>query len=57
MTMTDDERWLFTASDDGCTEALLMAHGFALEFTDGIVSAGLATPKPNARLEQKRSPA
>jgi hypothetical protein len=44
--MTDDERRLLTllvASDDGCTEAILMAHGFALELIDGIVSAGLAT--------------
>jgi hypothetical protein len=44
--MTADERQLLallTASDDGCTEAILLAHGFALELIDSIVSAGLAT--------------
>jgi hypothetical protein len=44
--MTDETRRmleLLAASNDGCTEAILMAHGFALEFLDGIVSAGLAT--------------
>jgi hypothetical protein len=44
--MTDDERWLLellAASYDGCTEAILLAHGFALDLIDGIVSAGLAT--------------
>jgi hypothetical protein len=44
--MTDDERWLLellAASDDGCTEAILLAHGIELELIDGIVSAGLAT--------------
>jgi hypothetical protein len=43
---TDDERWLLellAASYDGCTEAILLAHGFALDLIDGIVSAGLAT--------------
>jgi hypothetical protein len=44
--MNADERRLLellAASDDGCTEALLMAHGFALELIDGIVIVGLAT--------------
>jgi hypothetical protein len=36
---------LLAASDDGCTEALLMAHGFALELIDSIEFAGLATAK------------
>jgi hypothetical protein len=44
--MTADERrlleWL-AASDDGSTEAILLAHGIALELIDAIVSAGLAT--------------
>jgi hypothetical protein len=46
--MNGDERpllELLAASDDGCTEALLMAHGFALELIDGIVIVGLATTK------------
>jgi hypothetical protein len=44
--MTDDERRLLellAASDDGCTEAILLAHGIAAELIDGIVTAGLAT--------------
>ena len=41
--MNADERRLLAASDDGCTEALLMAHGFGLELLDGIVIVGLAT--------------
>jgi hypothetical protein len=44
--MIDDERRmlaLLAASDDGCTEAILLAHGFAVDLIDGIVSAGLAT--------------
>jgi hypothetical protein len=44
--MTADEHRmlaLLAASDDGCTEAILLAHGLALELIDGIVSAGLAT--------------
>jgi hypothetical protein len=44
--MTDETRRLLellAASDDGCTEAILLAHGIAAELIDGIVSAGLAT--------------
>jgi hypothetical protein len=44
--MTADERRLLdllAASDDGCTEAILLAHGFARELIDSFVSAGLAT--------------
>ena len=50
--MTDDERRtleLLAASDDGCTEAILLAHGIALELIDGIVSAGLATATAEPR--------
>ena len=36
---------LLAASDDGCSEALLMAHGFALELIDGVIIVGLATAK------------
>jgi len=46
--MTDDERRLLdllSASDDGCTDALLRAHGFTLEVIINIVSTGLATAK------------
>jgi hypothetical protein len=33
---------LLVASDDGITEALLLAHGFGLEVIVGVVRAGLA---------------
>ncbi len=36
---------LLAARDDGCTETLLMAHGFALELIDGIVIVRLARAK------------
>ena len=45
-SMTADERRmleLLAASDDGCTEAILLAHGFALNLIDSFVSAGFAT--------------
>jgi hypothetical protein len=46
--MNVDERRLLkllAASDDGCSEAVLMAHGFGLELLDGVVVVGLATAK------------
>ena len=55
--MTDDERRLLAllaASDDGCTEAILLAHCIALELIDGIVSAGLATPTAERRFAAGR---
>jgi hypothetical protein len=36
---------LLAASDGGCTDALLQAHGFALDLMVGLVRAGLATAK------------
>jgi hypothetical protein len=36
---------LLAASEDGCSEAVLMAHGFGLELLDGVVIVGLATAK------------
>jgi hypothetical protein len=44
--MSADERRLLellAAAEDGCTDALLMAHGFALEVIFNVVKAGLAT--------------
>jgi len=44
--MTDDERHLLellAASDDGATDALLVAHGFTAELVVGVVRVGLAT--------------
>jgi hypothetical protein len=55
--MTDDERRLLemlAASDDGCTEAILLAHGIALELIDGIVSAGLATATADRAAREAR---
>jgi hypothetical protein len=46
--MTADERRLLellAASDDGCTDALLRAHGFTLEVIIKVASTGLATAK------------
>jgi hypothetical protein len=36
---------------DGCTEAIMIAHGFAIDMMVGLVNAGLAT----ASSEQMRS--
>ena len=47
--MTGDERRLLellAASDDGCTDALLSAHGFKLDVLISIVSAEFATVTP-----------
>jgi hypothetical protein len=47
--MTADERRmleLLAASEDGCTDALLTAHGFKLDVLISIVSARLATATP-----------
>ena len=44
--MTADEcrmLQLLEAAEDGCTDALLMAHGIALEVIFNVVKAGLAT--------------
>jgi hypothetical protein len=46
--VTRDERALLellAASADGCTDALLRAHGFSLEVIINVVSTRLATPK------------
>jgi hypothetical protein len=48
-TPTVDERRrlleLLSESEDGCTDALLQAHGFKLDVLISIVSAELATAK------------
>jgi hypothetical protein len=44
--MTADERRLLdllAGAEDGCTDALLFTHGFALEVVFNLVKAGLAT--------------
>jgi hypothetical protein len=34
---------LLTGSTDGCTEAILLAHGFTVDMLAGLIRAGLAT--------------
>ena len=34
---------LLAASSDGCTEAIILAHGFTTDFLVDLVRAGLAT--------------
>jgi len=34
---------LLAASPDGCTEAIILAHGFTTDFLVGLICAGLAT--------------
>jgi hypothetical protein len=34
---------MLTRSPDGCTEAILLAHGFKIEMLAGLVLGGLAT--------------
>jgi hypothetical protein len=44
--MRDERRRLLellVASDEGCTESLLLAQGFALELIESIEDAGLVT--------------
>jgi hypothetical protein len=36
---------LFAASLDGCTEAIMLAHGFTVEQMVELIHAGLATAK------------
>jgi hypothetical protein len=33
---------------DGCTEALMMAYGFSVDFLAGLVTDGLITAEPRA---------
>ena len=46
-TVTADERRLLEllATSDGCTDALLAAHGFKLDTMVEVVRAGLATAR------------
>jgi hypothetical protein len=34
---------LLAGSTDGCTEAILLAHGFTVDMLAGLIRAGLAT--------------
>jgi hypothetical protein len=37
---------LLASNADGCTEAIMLAHGFTVEFLIDMVRAGLATAQP-----------
>jgi hypothetical protein len=37
---------LLEASIDGCTEAIMLAHGFSIDMMVELINAGLATAKP-----------
>jgi hypothetical protein len=55
---TADERRLLellAASEDGATEALVAAHGFAAELVVGLVRAGLATAKAEQTFAARRA--
>ena len=52
-SMTDEERQLLeliAASDDGCTDVLLLAHGLPIEMIAEVVRAGLAVVHPGRLL-------
>jgi hypothetical protein len=36
---------LLAASRDGCTEAIMLAHGFSIDMMVELINAGLATAK------------
>jgi hypothetical protein len=36
---------LLAGSRDGCTEAIMLAHGFSIEMLVELINAGLATAK------------
>ena len=46
---------LLEASLDGCTEAIMLAHGFKIELLVELVQAGLATASTEQMLASGRS--
>ena len=46
---------LLAASPDGCTESILLAHGFTLEFIVDLVRTGLATAETEHVLAGSRA--
>jgi hypothetical protein len=53
---SSERRALAMLSDnaDGCTEAILLAHGFAPKLIDDLVGAGFATAKAGHMLTGRR---
>jgi hypothetical protein len=46
---------LLARSPNGCTEAMLMAHGFPIEMLEELVTTGLAKASPDEmRIARKR---
>jgi hypothetical protein len=47
---------MLTRSSDGCTEAILLAHGFKIEMLAGLVLDGFATAAPETAPAGRRQP-
>jgi len=46
---------LLAASPDGCTEAIILAHGFTTDFLVDLIRAGLATAQTERAVVGRRS--
>jgi hypothetical protein len=46
---------LLAASPDGCTEAIILAHGFTTDFLIDLIRAGLATAQTERAIAGGRS--
>ena len=46
---------LLAASPDGCTEAIILAHGFTTDFLVDLIRAGLATAQTERVVIDRRS--
>jgi hypothetical protein len=46
---------LLSASPDGCTEAIILAHGFTTDFLVDLIRAGLATAQTERAVAGGRS--
>jgi hypothetical protein len=53
-TNADADAELLEASLDGCTEAIMLAHGFKIELLVELVRAGLATANTERMLASGR---
>ncbi len=46
--LSDEQRRLLARSSDGCTEALMMAHGFPIQMLTDLLSSGLISADAHA---------
>jgi hypothetical protein len=46
---------LLAASPDGCTEAIMLAHGFTVELMVELINAGFATAKAERMVAGRKS--